>query len=52
MERAFPVRKELWLKEYDYTSPGAYFVTVCTQMRNKNILGFLPVGSVPPRVSG
>ena len=31
-----PDRKQLRLKEYDYSLPGAYFVTVCTQ--NKKCL--------------
>jgi putative transposase len=26
-------RKRLWLKEYDYSQPGAYFVTICTKDR-------------------
>ncbi len=26
-----PVRKPTRLKEYDYSSPGAYFITVCTR---------------------
>ena len=25
-----PIRKPVRLKEYDYSSPGAYFITVCT----------------------
>ena len=28
---ALPARKPLRLKEYDYNSPGAYFITVCTR---------------------
>ena len=28
-----PKRKQLRLTEYDYSSPGAYFVTICTQDR-------------------
>lgn len=28
-----PTRKKLRLPEYDYTQPGAYFITVCTQNR-------------------
>ena len=27
----FPKRKEIRLKEYDYSANGAYFVTVCTK---------------------
>jgi len=33
----FPKRKEIRLKEYDYSQNGRYFVTVCTEKR-KNIL--------------
>ena len=33
-----PVRKNLRLAEYDYSQPGAYFVTICTKDR-KNLLG-------------
>ncbi len=29
-----PIRKRLRLEAYDYTSPGAYVVTVCTHQRN------------------
>ena len=32
-----PVRKKNRLADYDYSQPGAYFVTVCTQNR-KNLL--------------
>lgn len=28
-----PVRKSVRLKEYDYSAPGAYFLTICTQIR-------------------
>ena len=31
-------RKSIRLKGYDYTLPGAYFVTVCTKERN-NMFG-------------
>lgn len=30
-----PKRKEIRIKEYDYSAPGAYFVTICTQNREK-----------------
>ena len=33
MENEFPKRKEIRLKNYDYSSPGAYFVTICTEQR-------------------
>ena len=28
-----PKRKQIRLKDYDYSSNGAYFVTICTQNR-------------------
>ncbi|MGM9607334.1 MAG: REP-associated tyrosine transposase [Oscillospiraceae bacterium] len=37
-----PERKPNRLKEYDYSQPGAYFVTVCT--KNRSML-FGPVGA-------
>ena len=30
----FPKRKNIRMKEYDYSSPGSYFVTVCTNSRD------------------
>ena len=30
-----PNRKSMRLKEYDYSTPGAYFVTICTQGKQK-----------------
>ena len=32
-EKEFPKRKDIRLKNYDYSSPGAYFVTICTENR-------------------
>lgn len=40
-----PNRKPNRLKEYDYSSPGAYFVTICTQNRAQT-LGRIPVDKV------
>lgn len=40
-----PVRKRVRLKEYDYSSPGAYFITICTQGRQ--CLFPFPVGAAP-----
>ena len=42
MESKLPERKKLRLKEFDYSSNGAYFITVCT--KNKKTL-FGPVGA-------
>ncbi|MBQ8249607.1 MAG: transposase [Clostridia bacterium] len=33
MENDFPKRKLLRLKNYDYSTPGAYFITICTHNR-------------------
>ena len=30
-----PKRKDIRIKEYDYSAPGAYFVTICTENREK-----------------
>ncbi len=38
-----PKRKPTRLKEYDYSSPGAYFVTICTKGR-KCLLSKINVG--------
>ena len=32
-EKDLPKRKDIRLKNYDYSSPGAYFVTICTENR-------------------
>lgn len=33
MKNIFPERKEIRLNEYDYSTPGSYFVTVCASER-------------------
>ena len=38
-----PKRKQIRLSEYDYSTPGAYFVTICTQDR-RCILSEIVVG--------
>ncbi len=35
MKNNLPKRKPTRLKGYDYSSPGAYFVTICTQNREQ-----------------
>ncbi len=37
MKKELPERKPLRLKNYDYSTPGAYFITICTHNK-KNIL--------------
>ena len=41
---ALPKRKHTRLPGYDYSTPGAYFVTICTQNR-KCILSEITVGA-------
>jgi len=38
-----PKRKPTRLKEYDYSAPGTYFITICTKDR-KNLLSEIIVG--------
>ena len=40
-----PKRKQIRLPEYDYSTPGAYFVTICTQNR-RCILSDIAVGAL------
>ena len=35
MENEFPKRKPIRLPEFDYSQPGAYFITICTQNRRR-----------------
>ena len=42
MEKELPKRKPLRLKEFDYATEGAYFITICT--KNRKML-FAPVGA-------
>lgn len=44
-----PDRKPTRLKEYDYSTPGAYFVTICVQNR-KLLLSTITVGDGLPDV--
>ena len=48
----YPKRKQVRLPEYDYSSPGAYFVTICTEGR-KSFLSRVAVGEglAPPAVT-
>ena len=41
-EKEFPQRKRLRLKNFDYSSSGAYFITICTKDRR---MLFAPVGA-------
>ena len=42
-ENQFPTRKPTRLKNFDYNTIGAYFITICTQDR-RQILSRIPVG--------
>lgn len=35
MKQEFPTRKAIRLPDYDYSTPGAYFVTICTKDRKR-----------------
>ena len=43
-----PKRKRIRLPDYDYSSPGAYFVTICTHER-RCILSSIAVGAATSR---
>ena len=42
-----PTRKQNRLKEYDYSTPNAYFITICTEKR-KNLF-WMDVGAIMDR---
>ena len=44
---ALPVRKQNRLTEYDYCTPNAYFITVCTE--NRKNLFWMDVGAIIDR---
>ena len=45
MEKELPKRKDLRIKEYDYSSQGAYFLTICIKDRKPILSNILkPVG--------
>ena len=48
MNRELRARKNVRLKNYDYSQPGYYFVTICTRVRYENILCEI-VPSIPER---
>ena len=51
MEKQLPKRKSPRLKSFDYSTTGAYFITICTQNR-KNILStIVGEGSPLPKLS-
>ncbi len=42
-KQMLPIRKRLRLEHYDYSSAGAYFVTICIEERKR----ILSEGAVP-----
>ena len=44
MKTEFPKRKNLRLRDFDYSTPGAYFITICT-FKRKNTLSDI-VGAI------
>ena len=52
MENELPKRKDIRLKNYNYSSEGAYFVTICTQNRTQilsNVIKPVGVGALPTK---
>ena len=45
-EKKLPKRKATRLKNYDYNTTGAYFITICTEDR-RQILSRIVGGDVP-----
>ena len=45
-EKELPKRKSTRLKDFDYSSAGAYFITICTESR-RQILSRIVGGDVP-----
>ena len=31
--KKYPKRKQIWLKNFDYSQPGYYYITICTYDR-------------------
>jgi REP element-mobilizing transposase RayT len=48
-EKTLPERKQLRLKYFDYSTPGAYFVTICTKDR-KLLFGSVGADSISARM--
>ena len=43
----YPIRKTIRMKNYDYSTPGAYFITICTKNREQ-MLSEILVGTYVP----
>ncbi len=47
MEEKIPERKPTRIKNYDYSSTGAYFVTICTQDRKQILSEIIRKNNAP-----
>ena len=45
----YPKRKPIRIENYDYSAPGAYFITVCTANREKLFWNGVGADSIRPR---
>ncbi len=52
MEMDLPKRKQNRLREYDYSTAGAYFVTICTHERRNILCEIVGDGSPVPKPIG
>ena len=50
MDAVKPVRKHTRLKQYDYATSGAYFITICTHNRKCLLSKIIPHGLEPAEV--
>ena len=50
MENSLPRRKHPRLKRYDYSTPGAYFITICTQNRRCLLSHIVGRGLAPAEI--
>ena len=48
----FPQRKPNRIPNFDYSTPGAYFVTVCTEHRKNTLCTIVGDGFPVPKVPG
>lgn len=51
MNENLPKRKDLRLKNYDYSEPGAYFITICVEKRRKILSDIVGEGSPLPQLT-
>lgn len=51
MASALPIHRSIRLKNYDYSTPGVYFVTICSS-RRQNIFGIIRDAKIVPSTLG